>query len=118
LIKHDRITTLNDIGRLVDVHEGQQMYEELIKECTSNMDVRHYYYKKFIFPVIKKLNFEKLSYFQNNEKSLKLSYLFTSKELRMPLIICVWVMVAQQFTGAAAIFAYSTNMFLNAGLEP
>ncbi|CAK5120708.1 unnamed protein product [Meloidogyne enterolobii] len=51
-------------------------------------------------------------------ENISVSYLFTSKELRMPLIICVWVMVAQQFTGAAAIFAYSTNMFLNAGLEP
>ncbi|KAF7632077.1 MFS domain-containing protein [Meloidogyne graminicola] len=91
LIKQDRVTTLNDIGKLVDIHEGQKMYEELIKERGNNLD--------------------------NNGK-MSLSYLFKSKELRMPLIICVWVMVAQQFTGAAAIFAYSTNMFLNAGLEP
>uniref|UniRef100_A0A914LT32 Major facilitator superfamily (MFS) profile domain-containing protein n=1 Tax=Meloidogyne incognita TaxID=6306 RepID=A0A914LT32_MELIC len=90
LIKQDRVATLNDIGRLVDVHEGQQMYEDLIREKTNS----------------------------DTNENISVSYLFISKELRMPLIICVWVMVAQQFTGAAAIFAYSTNMFLNAGLEP
>uniref|UniRef100_A0A1I8BMQ7 MFS domain-containing protein n=1 Tax=Meloidogyne hapla TaxID=6305 RepID=A0A1I8BMQ7_MELHA len=91
LIKQDRVTTLNDIGRLVDVHEGQQMYEDLIKERGNNLET---------------------------SGNISLSFLFISKELRMPLIICIWVMVAQQFTGAAAIFAYSTNMFLNAGIEP
>lgn len=39
------------------------------------------------------------------------------KELRMPLIISVLVMIAQQFTGAAAIFAFSTEMLTEANLS-
>ncbi|RCN38673.1 MFS transporter, SP family, partial [Ancylostoma caninum] len=44
--------------------------------------------------------------------------LFTSPELRVPLVVSVLVMIAQQFTGCTAVFAYSTEMFLNAELSP
>ncbi|CAJ0943589.1 unnamed protein product, partial [Mesorhabditis belari] len=44
--------------------------------------------------------------------------LFTSKKLRLPLLVSLLVMVAQQFTGCTAVFAYSTDMFINAKLDP
>ncbi|CAD6185249.1 unnamed protein product [Caenorhabditis auriculariae] len=44
--------------------------------------------------------------------------LFTRKDLRVPLVVSILVMIAQQFTGCTAVFAYSTDMFLNAKLDP
>uniref|UniRef100_A0A8L8K178 MFS domain-containing protein n=1 Tax=Heligmosomoides polygyrus TaxID=6339 RepID=A0A8L8K178_HELPZ len=44
--------------------------------------------------------------------------LFTSAELRVPLVMSILVMIAQQFTGCTAVFAYSTEMFLDAKLSP
>jgi predicted MFS family arabinose efflux permease len=44
--------------------------------------------------------------------------LFTRHELRIPLIVSVLVMFAQQFTGCSTVFAYSTDMFINAQLTP
>lgn len=43
--------------------------------------------------------------------------LFTRQDLRIPLVVSVLVMIAQQFTGCTAVFAYSTDMFLNAGID-
>lgn len=43
--------------------------------------------------------------------------LFTRENLRFPLFISIWMMVAQQFTGCGAVFAYSTDMFLDANLS-
>lgn len=37
---------------------------------------------------------------------------FHRRELRTPLLISVVVMTAQQFTGCAAVFSYSTNIFV------
>lgn len=38
--------------------------------------------------------------------------MLSDKSLRTPLFISIFVMIAQQFTGCAAIFAYSTDMFV------
>ncbi|KAI6218338.1 MFS transporter, SP family [Aphelenchoides fujianensis] len=43
--------------------------------------------------------------------------LFTRRDLRRPLAICLTLMFAQQFSGCSAVFAYSTDMFLNANLS-
>ncbi|KAI1700864.1 sugar transporter domain-containing protein [Ditylenchus destructor] len=43
--------------------------------------------------------------------------LFTTKELRYPLFISIWMMVAQTYTGSGAVFAYSTDMLLSAGMS-
>ena len=37
-------------------------------------------------------------------------------EVRNPLLLAMLIMVAQQFTGVAAVFAYSTDMFKQADL--
>ncbi|KAF7632078.1 MFS domain-containing protein [Meloidogyne graminicola] len=42
--------------------------------------------------------------------------IFTEHSLRVPLLISIMVMITQQFTGCSAVFAYSTDMFLNAGI--
>jgi hypothetical protein len=39
LTKHDRAKTLDDISRLVDVKEGQIMFEDLRKEAENNGNV-------------------------------------------------------------------------------
>lgn len=44
--------------------------------------------------------------------------LFTKHELRIPLVVSILVMFAQQFTGCGAVFAYSTDMFISAQLSP
>ncbi|CAJ0571807.1 unnamed protein product, partial [Mesorhabditis spiculigera] len=44
--------------------------------------------------------------------------LFSRPDLRMPLYVSLFVMFAQQFTGCTAIFAYSTDMFIEAAIEP
>uniref|UniRef100_A0A1I8BNF6 MFS domain-containing protein n=1 Tax=Meloidogyne hapla TaxID=6305 RepID=A0A1I8BNF6_MELHA len=43
--------------------------------------------------------------------------IFTERSLRVPLLISIMVMITQQFTGCSAVFAYSTDMFLNAGIN-
>ena len=43
--------------------------------------------------------------------------IFTERSLRVPLLISIMVMITQQFTGCSAVFAYSTDMFLNAGIK-
>lgn len=53
------------------------------------------------------------------EREGKATYkeLFTRRDLRIPLAVSILVMVAQQFTGCTAVFAYSTDMFVNANLD-
>ncbi|KAI1694231.1 sugar transporter domain-containing protein [Ditylenchus destructor] len=46
-----------------------------------------------------------------------LKELFTTKELRYPLFISIWMMVAQTYTGSGAVFAYSTDMLVSAGMS-
>ncbi|VDN53925.1 unnamed protein product [Dracunculus medinensis] len=43
--------------------------------------------------------------------------LFTRKELLRPMMISLLVMITQQFTGCSIVFAYSTNIFVEAGLS-
>jgi SP family facilitated glucose transporter-like MFS transporter 1 len=43
--------------------------------------------------------------------------LFTRKEFRIPITVSILVMISQQFTGCTAVFAYSTDMFVNANLN-
>lgn len=42
----------------------------------------------------------------------RITDMFRKKSLRTPLFISIFVMIAQQFTGCAAIFAYSTDVFI------
>ncbi|EPB67143.1 transporter, major facilitator family protein [Ancylostoma ceylanicum] len=85
----EREKALSDISRLVDSNEAKPMFDMLVKE--SALD-------------------------RSSKGTLR--ELFTSPELRVPLVVSVLVMIAQQFTGCTAVFAYSTEMFLNAKLSP
>ncbi|CAI4225537.1 unnamed protein product [Auanema sp. JU1783] len=87
--KGDREQTLIDIKRLVGEDRAKLMFESLIREIAL-------------------------------EKSGTGTFkeLFTRKDLRIPLTVSILVMIAQQFTGCTAVFAYSTDMFINAKLTP
>ncbi|RCN29736.1 MFS transporter, SP family [Ancylostoma caninum] len=85
----ERERALSDISKLVDSNEAKPMFDMLVKE--SALD-------------------------RSGKGTLR--ELFTSPELRVPLVVSVLVMIAQQFTGCTAVFAYSTEMFLNAELSP
>ncbi|KAI6183749.1 Solute carrier family 2, facilitated glucose transporter member 3 [Aphelenchoides bicaudatus] len=61
---------------------------------------------------------ELLNEAQNSRtKSATYSELFRRQDLRLSLIISLGMMFAQQFSGCGAVFAYSTDMFLNAQLK-
>ncbi|KAI6192290.1 MFS transporter, SP family [Aphelenchoides bicaudatus] len=77
------------LNKLVNEDEAKQMFESLIKEAA--------------------LSQEGLGSFKQ---------LFTKYELRIPIIVSILVMFAQQFTGCGAVFAYSTDMFISAQLTP
>ncbi|KAK0390287.1 hypothetical protein QR680_019279 [Steinernema hermaphroditum] len=47
----------------------------------------------------------------------KYSEFFKRPALRRAMIAAIFVMIAQQFTGCTAVFAYSTDMFMNAKLS-
>ncbi|KAL6724960.1 hypothetical protein Aduo_019796 [Ancylostoma duodenale] len=85
----ERERALSDISKLVDSDEARPMFDMLVKE--SALD-------------------------RSSKGTLR--ELFTSPQLRVPLVVSVLVMIAQQFTGCTAVFAYSTEMFLNAELSP
>jgi hypothetical protein len=55
--------------------------------------------------------------FLHKEGSGNYTQIFTRRELRVPVIISIVVMITQQFTGCSAVFAYSTDMFINAGID-
>uniref|UniRef100_A0A914H4I1 Major facilitator superfamily (MFS) profile domain-containing protein n=1 Tax=Globodera rostochiensis TaxID=31243 RepID=A0A914H4I1_GLORO len=104
LARRDRVGTLDALARLVNVREGQSMFEALQREGQSAQTIS--------------------AQTEENDRPppaaisvASIGRLFRTKELRMAFLICMWVMVAQQMTGCAAVFAYSTDMFLNAGLE-
>uniref|UniRef100_A0A183C9E8 MFS domain-containing protein n=1 Tax=Globodera pallida TaxID=36090 RepID=A0A183C9E8_GLOPA len=104
LARRDRVGTLDALARLVNVREGQSMFEALQREGQSTQTIS--------------------AQTEENNRTppaaisvASIGRLFRTKELRMAFLICMWVMVAQQMTGCAAVFAYSTDMFLNAGLE-
>ncbi|KAI6180237.1 MFS transporter, SP family [Aphelenchoides besseyi] len=75
------------LNKLVSSDEAKTMFEQMIKEAA--------------------LSQEGLGTYRE---------LFTRRELRIPLIVSITVMFAQQFTGCSAVFAFSTDMFINAGV--
>ncbi|CAD5233263.1 unnamed protein product [Bursaphelenchus xylophilus] len=77
------------LRRLVVEEEAERMFQELMSESVTNEDG--------------------LGSFRE---------LFTRPDLRIPLAVSVVAMLAQQFTGCSTVFAYSTDMFLNAKLSP
>ncbi|KAL3088252.1 hypothetical protein niasHS_007653 [Heterodera schachtii] len=103
LSRRDRVGTLDTLARLVNVHEGQTMFEALQREGQSTQTL-----------TVADGNSDQ----SGTMSAASICRLFRSTELRMAFLISMWVMVAQQMTGCAAVFAYSTDMFLNAGLEP
>lgn len=84
-----RDTAIRDITRLVSERHAKPMFDMLVKEAAID---------------------------RSNTGTLR--KLFTSAELRVPLVMSILVMIAQQFTGCTAVFAYSTEMFLDAKLSP
>uniref|UniRef100_A0AC34QU67 Major facilitator superfamily (MFS) profile domain-containing protein n=1 Tax=Panagrolaimus sp. JU765 TaxID=591449 RepID=A0AC34QU67_9BILA len=84
-----REEALESIKRLVVEDEAQPMFRSLIKEAALNA----------------------------REGTATFKELFTRKDLRIPLCVSILVMIAQQFTGCTAVFAYSTDMFVNANLD-
>eukprot|EP00080_Pristionchus_pacificus_P014242 PDM74262.1 C-type lectin [Pristionchus pacificus] len=87
--KKDRMGALDACRSLVGHDAAQHMYEELVKEHIQEQD----------------------------QSSATFRELFTSPQLRVPLAAAGIVMLAQQFTGCTAVFAYSTDMFVNAKLD-
>ncbi|XP_011297622.1 glucose transporter type 1 isoform X5 [Fopius arisanus] len=53
---------------------------------------------------------------QQAESTIKMSELICSPTLRAPLVIGVVMQLSQQLSGINAVFYYSTQLFLNAGL--
>ncbi|PAV84987.1 hypothetical protein WR25_10256 [Diploscapter pachys] len=90
-VKGDREKARSDIRLLVSEGEFNRMFANVIKEIAQD---------------------------QSSEESGSFRELFTRKDLRVPLIASILVMIAQQFTGCTAVFAYSTDMFINANLNP
>uniref|UniRef100_A0A0M3IN89 MFS domain-containing protein n=1 Tax=Ascaris lumbricoides TaxID=6252 RepID=A0A0M3IN89_ASCLU len=43
--------------------------------------------------------------------------LFTRNDLRITMVVSILMMISQQFTGCTVVFAYSTDMFMNAKLS-
>ncbi|KAI1712029.1 sugar transporter domain-containing protein [Ditylenchus destructor] len=89
ITKGRREQALSDLQKLVGPQEAKNMFESLIREAALSQDGAGTYKE-----------------------------IFTRKDMRIPLLVSILVMVAQQFTGCAAVFAYSTDMFLNAQLTP
>ncbi|CAD5230499.1 unnamed protein product [Bursaphelenchus okinawaensis] len=90
LVSQGRREEARDVlKRLVNEEESERMFQELMAESVTNQ--------------------EGLGSFRE---------LFTRPDLRIPLMVSVLAMLAQQFTGCTAVFAYSTDMFLNAKLTP
>ncbi|CAK5120703.1 unnamed protein product [Meloidogyne enterolobii] len=77
-----------DLKRFVDDNEAEYMFEALEREAIMI-----------------------------NEGPGTYKQIFTERSLRVPLLISIMVMITQQFTGCSAVFAYSTDMFLNAGIR-
>ncbi|CAK5126369.1 unnamed protein product [Meloidogyne enterolobii] len=77
-----------DLKRFVDDNEAEYMFEALEREAIMI-----------------------------NEGPGSYKQIFTERSLRVPLLISIMVMITQQFTGCSAVFAYSTDMFLNAGIR-
>ncbi|CAP27983.2 Protein CBG08087 [Caenorhabditis briggsae] len=86
--KHDREKALRDVEKLIGKDHAPHMFESIVREVALD------------------------------EGDGTFKELFTRRDLRVPLAVSIIVMIAQQFTGCTAVFAYSTDMFLNAGLSP
>ncbi|CAI5456740.1 unnamed protein product [Caenorhabditis angaria] len=86
--KGDREQCLKDVEILIGPVEAPHMFETIVREVALDRGTGSFY------------------------------ELFTRKDLRIPVTVSILVMIAQQFTGCTAVFAYSTDMFLNAKLEP
>ncbi|KAK0078822.1 hypothetical protein PV325_002075 [Microctonus aethiopoides] len=54
---------------------------------------------------------------QQAESTISMSELICSPTLRAPLVIGVVMQLSQQLSGINAVFYYSTNLFINAGLS-
>ncbi|KAI1704957.1 sugar transporter domain-containing protein [Ditylenchus destructor] len=89
IAKGSRERALSDLERLVDKNQAKLMFEALVKEATLSEEGTGGYRE-----------------------------MFSKQSLRFPLFISIWMMIAQQFTGCGAVFAYSTDMFLEAQLAP
>ncbi|GMR31226.1 hypothetical protein PMAYCL1PPCAC_01421, partial [Pristionchus mayeri] len=87
--RKDRMASLDACRSLVGHDAAQHMYEELVREHIQEQD----------------------------QSPATFRELFTSPQLRVPLAAAAVVMLAQQFTGCTAVFAYSTDMFVNAKLD-
>jgi len=95
-----------DLKRFVDDNEAEYMFEALEREAIMiNVSPSH----------ISKINNYSRTLFQEGPGTYK--QIFTERSLRVPLLISIMVMITQQFTGCSAVFAYSTDMFLNAGIR-
>ncbi|EGT54824.1 hypothetical protein CAEBREN_21618 [Caenorhabditis brenneri] len=86
--KHDREKALKDVELLIGKEQAPHMFESIVREVALD------------------------------EGDGTFKELFTRPDLRIPLAVSIIVMIAQQFTGCTAVFAFSTDMFLNAGLSP
>uniref|UniRef100_A0A7E4ZSR0 MFS domain-containing protein n=1 Tax=Panagrellus redivivus TaxID=6233 RepID=A0A7E4ZSR0_PANRE len=85
----NRDDSLAAVKRLVKEDEVVPMFQALIKEAAVNAREGRGTYRE----------------------------LFTRRDLRIPLTVSILVMIAQQFTGCTAVFAFSTDMFVNANLD-
>uniref|UniRef100_A0A452J233 Major facilitator superfamily (MFS) profile domain-containing protein n=1 Tax=Gopherus agassizii TaxID=38772 RepID=A0A452J233_9SAUR len=52
-----------------------------------------------------------------SEKKVSIRKLFSSSSYRQPIIVALMVQISQQFSGINAIFYYSTNIFVRAGVD-
>ncbi|XP_034636981.1 solute carrier family 2, facilitated glucose transporter member 2 isoform X1 [Trachemys scripta elegans] len=53
----------------------------------------------------------------DSEKKVSIRKLFSSSSYRQPVIVALMVQISQQFSGINAIFYYSTNIFVRAGVD-
>ncbi|CAI2355520.1 unnamed protein product [Caenorhabditis sp. 36 PRJEB53466] len=85
--RRDRTRAMKDVEHLVGEDQAPHMFESIVREVALD------------------------------EGEGTFHELFRRQDLRIPLIVSIVVMIAQQFTGCTAVFAYSTDMFYNAGLD-
>uniref|UniRef100_A0A7E4VV84 MFS domain-containing protein n=1 Tax=Panagrellus redivivus TaxID=6233 RepID=A0A7E4VV84_PANRE len=78
--------------------------------------------EKLVNPVeandfIKKLEKEKMEDFENHEGKNVYAQFITDSKLRGKIMVTILGILAQQATGCGAVFAFSTYMFVNVGIE-
>ncbi|CAM4610745.1 solute carrier family 2, facilitated glucose transporter member 2 isoform X1 [Caretta caretta] len=88
--------------KLGKVEEAKKCLKRLRGDCDSTKEIAE---------------MEKEKQEAASEKKVSIRKLFSSSSYRQPVIVALMVQISQQFSGINAIFYYSTNIFVRAGVD-